>query len=123
MNSYDPLGDFMRVFPDAPITPGQAGMIAAAVKAEDADVWADTLFLYEANYNPAFPRDYNPRKIGTMLEVFRDKKARKERQGNGTDRQLNGVSKGQLALDGFNERRRIEQELRALRTGNEADSR
>lgn len=90
--SYDPVGDYLQAFPDVPITPAQAGLIAAAVKAEDADIWADTILLYVGNFNPAFPRDYNPRKVGTMLDVFRAKKAERERRCNGADRQLNGIS-------------------------------
>lgn len=124
MNDFDPVGEWMAAFPEVPLTPGKAGMIEADVKPEDADVWRATIKQYLGNFDPGERRNYNPKNVGTMLEVFADKKRRKERQ-NGANRQLNnGIgAKGQIAIDGFNERRRIEAELRAIRPRNEADSR
>lgn len=121
MNDFDPVGEWMAAFPEAMLTPAAAGMIDAEVKPGDASAWRATIEKYTGNWNPRFPRDYNPRKIGNVLGVFREIK---ERQ-NGADRQFNnGIgAKGQLAIDGFNERRRIEAELRAIRPRNEADSR
>lgn len=121
MTDFDPVGEWMAAFPEAMLTPAAAGLIDAEVKPGDVKAWRATIEKYAGNWNPRFPRDYNPRKIGNVLGVFRDLK---ERQ-NGANRQLhNGIgAKGQLAIDGYHERRRIEAELRALPSANEIDRR
>lgn len=114
------------MFPEAKLTTGQAGLIDAEVKPDDYDIWAETILDYMATYKPwETEKVYHPSKVINVKGVFRRKKQEKERQNNGANRQLNnGIgAKGQIAIDGFNERRRIEAELRAIRPRNEADSR
>ena len=78
MQTIDPIDQFIQAFPDVQITPSQAGLIAANVRPEDADVWQDTINFYIGNFSPEQPNRYNPRRISTMLDVFRDRKRKKE---------------------------------------------
>ena len=88
MNDFDPVGEWMAAF-GVELTPAMVGEIEANVKAEDAEAWRATIKKYELNYHPAYPRDYNPRKIANVMGVFREIK---EGQGYATYRPISGLS-------------------------------
>lgn len=68
-----PLKEFFNAFPDAQISPSQAGMIESTVTLADAEAWKLTLEHYKANYDPRRNR-YLPEKVGNLLSVFRSQK-------------------------------------------------
>jgi uncharacterized protein YdaU (DUF1376 family) len=73
-----PLKELFEPFPHLELQSGQIGMIQAEVKAQDKAAWLATIKTYQANYDPAKNR-YLPEKVGTLLEVFRKKKAEMEK--------------------------------------------
>lgn len=71
-----PIKDLIDAFPQVIFQPTQLGYIEAAVKDTPTDraAWAETITLYRQNYDP-ITNSYLPSRIGTVLEVFRKKKA------------------------------------------------
>lgn len=75
-----PIKDLIDAFPQVIFQPTQLGYIEAAVKDTPTDraAWAETITLYRQNYDP-ITNSYLPSRIGTVLEVFRKKKATLEK--------------------------------------------
>ena len=89
-NGFDPVGLLLAAFPEyfnsrSGLTPSQVGMVDTAVKECDLVVWLDTIEHYKGNFDPARKR-YLPDKISTVLDVFRDRKARLEKNNGKNNR-------------------------------------
>jgi len=78
---------YFAIFPNAHISPYQAGLLASVVRGDNPlhqKAWTQTLAKYLANQNPKHPKSYSPEKIGTMIEVFRAQLSDLENKRNGT---------------------------------------
>lgn len=81
-NPWDwPISDLIASFPNVQFTPAQIGDIEAEVKNTpvDREAWTNTITLYRRNHAP--PKTWMPNRVGTLLNVFKDQKAKVERNG------------------------------------------
>ena len=71
-----PMKDLAEAFPDLDWLPNQVGFIESTVLDTPADreAWASTITTYRQNYDP-FTRSYLPTKTGTLLDIFKKRKA------------------------------------------------
>lgn len=75
-----PVALLFDAFPDLSLTPAQCGLIEAAVTTPDAEAWRLTIQKYQENHNAELGR-YDPSKVGNVLGVFRDFKAKALKDG------------------------------------------
>lgn len=68
-----PLRPLIEAFPTINLTPANAGHIEAEVKPGDEMPWAETITLYVRNHDPT-KNSYLPEKVGTLLDVFKNKR-------------------------------------------------
>jgi hypothetical protein len=73
----------LDAFPDLVISTANAGLIASTVRDNppDREAWNITVTTYLANCNPE-KNSWMPDRIGTVLGVFRDERAKVERNGH-----------------------------------------
>lgn len=103
-----PVENLFAAFPDLTIHPGQLGMIQVEVHDTPVDrkAWDETIRHYAGNHDPTRGR-YLPEKVGNLLSVFKDKRAKLE-QKNGTVRRNDGNGNGRASsLERIAEHREI----------------
>lgn len=91
-----PILELIEAFPDIELTPAQVGAIESEVKEKDAEAWHRTIEQYKLNYDP-FSKTYDPRKVGTVINVFRSfqvKLAKQNANNNGQTDERNSNANG-----------------------------
>jgi len=79
-----PMDTLIASFPEIEFMPAQIGFIESEVKDTplDREAWSYTIQLYRQNHDPMANR-YLPTKTGNLLSVFREKRAKLQKEQNG----------------------------------------
>jgi hypothetical protein len=116
LNLGYPFTDLFIAFPDLVLTPAHVGLIENDVKDNTLDHAAlkATIALYLGNRDPSKPQSYNPKRVGTLLDVFKKKREElKTTNGQASYTKVNGqpTARQQIMAEQEQERARIEAEL------------
>lgn len=79
-----PIAELHKAFPKLRLTKKQQNLIFTSVKPRDSEAWARTLRIYQGNHDPTRGA-YLPEKVGTLLVVFEQEKAKLEKSENGSN--------------------------------------